>query len=100
MNQKDPFKNLVLDKEEQEIEAAIERGEYVSTPDFKERKKAFQEAAQRYNELKQAKRITIRVKQEDLIRVKAKAKQRGIPYQTLLNALIRQYAEGHIQIVL
>lgn len=45
----DPFKNLVLDEYEQEIEDALERGEFVSDPNFKETKKMFEEAVKQYN---------------------------------------------------
>ena len=31
---------------------------------------------------------------EDLIKVKARAKRNNVPYQTMLNALIRQFVEG------
>ena len=90
----DPFKNLVLDDEEQAIEDAISKGEYVSDPNFEENKKMLQEAAENYLELNKSKPVTIRVNQLDLIKVKAKAKRKNIPYQTLLGSLIRQYADG------
>ena len=37
-------------------------------------------------------KITIRVPQADLARLKAKALREGIPYQTAINALIHKYA--------
>jgi predicted DNA binding CopG/RHH family protein len=37
-------------------------------------------------------KITIRVPQTDLARLKAKALREGIPYQTAINALIHKYA--------
>ena len=89
----DPFKNLVLDKEEQEIEHALERGEFVESEDAERIKNLFQEAAREHVELRKSKRITLRVNYEDLLRVKAKAKRNRIPYQTLLGSLIHQYAE-------
>jgi len=100
MAQKKRFKSLKLDKQEQEIEKALERGELVSIRDLEETKKLFKEAAKNYRELQKSKRITIRVNQEDLLKVKAKAKRNEIPYQTLLNALIHQYAEGRTQMEL
>jgi predicted DNA binding CopG/RHH family protein len=56
-------------------------------------KKLFEEAVKNYRELSKTKKITIRVNTEDLIKVKARAKKSNIPYQTLINALIRQFAE-------
>jgi len=100
MKKIDPFKNLILDDEEKEIEAALERGEYVSDPNFEERKKELQEMARRHIELRKSKRITLRVKNEDLIRVKVKAEKVNIPYQRLLNALIHKFAEGEMKLTI
>jgi len=98
MKRFDPFKNLVLDEEEKEIEAALERGEYVSVKNFEKRKKELEEMARRHIELRKTKRITLRVKNEDLLKVKARAKRVNIPYQRLLNVLIHRYAEGETSI--
>lgn len=95
-----PFKNLVLDKSEQEIEDALERGEFVSDPHFKENKKMFEEAAKNYPELNSSKSITLRVKKKDLIRLKAKAARNNIPYQTLIGLLINSYNEGKTKLTL
>ncbi|MEK7513370.1 MAG: hypothetical protein AAB430_00645 [Patescibacteria group bacterium] len=88
------MKKVKLDKYEQSLENAIRKGEFVKAPNFKATKKMFEEAAKNYLELNKTKRITIRVNQADLIKVKARAKRNNIPYQTLLNTLIRQFAEG------
>ncbi|HRN95874.1 MAG TPA: hypothetical protein PLD54_00330 [Candidatus Levybacteria bacterium] len=89
----DPFENLVLDKEEQLIEAALERGEYEIEDNLEETKMMLKEAATRYLELNNSKPVTIRINQLDLIKIKAKAKRKNIPYQTLLGALIHDFAE-------
>lgn len=94
----DPFKNLVLDKYEQEIEDALERGEFVSDPNFKETKKMFEEAAKNFVELEESKSITLRIKKKDLIKLKAKAARNNIPYQTLINLLINSYTEGRTKL--
>ena len=86
--------NLKLNKEEKRIEKALEREEFISTSDLNYTRKLFKEAVENYEQLQKTKRITIRVNQGDLIKVKAKAKRNNVPYQTLLNALIRQFAEG------
>ncbi|HKZ35464.1 MAG TPA: CopG family antitoxin [Patescibacteria group bacterium] len=87
-------KKIILDSQEKRIERALEKGDFVPSPDSREINKLIKEAAKNYQELSKTKRITIRVKQADLIKVKVKAKQNNIPYQRLLNALIRQFAEG------
>src|SRR3989344_1252179 len=95
---RDPFKNLVLDDYEKEIEEAFEKGKFVRVENYEETKKMFQEAARNYKELQKTKRISLREKNEDIIKVKAKAKRVNIPYQRLLNALIHKYAEGKTSI--
>ena len=88
------MKKIKLDDREKRIEKALERGEFVKVADSDKTKKMFKEAVENFKELSKTKRITIRVNNEDLIKVKAKAKKNNVPYQTLLNALIRQFAEG------
>lgn len=90
----DPFANLILDEEEKLLEEALERGEFEEDPDFKETKAMLEEAASRYLQLHKSKPVTIRVNQLDLIKIKAKAKRKQIPYQTLLGALLHEFAEG------
>jgi predicted DNA binding CopG/RHH family protein len=95
MKQKnDPFYNLVLDEEEKLLEEAFERGEYEVSSNFEDTKKMLADAAARYKQLNTSKPITIRVNQLDLIKLKAKANEKNIPYQTLLSALIRDFAAG------
>ena len=93
-NSTDLFVNLVLDEEEKELERALERGEFANDPNFVDTKAMLEEAARRHIELQTSKPVTIRLKQLDLIKVKAKAKIKDIPYQTLLGFIIHQYAEG------
>jgi predicted DNA binding CopG/RHH family protein len=96
----DPFANLILDEEEHLIEQALENNEYISRPDFGDTKKMLEEAAARYIELNTAKPITVRVNQLALIKLKAKAKAKNIPYQTLLGVLINEYVEGKTKLSL
>lgn len=96
----DPLKNLFLDKYEQELEEFLEKGEFVSDPNFEENKKMFEEAATNYIELQESKSITLRIKKMDLIKLKAKAARRNIPYQTLIGLLINSYNEGKSKVTL
>lgn len=90
---------IKLDKYEEELEEALERGEFVRVKDFEKSKRILMEAAKNHIELQRTKRITLRVKNSDLLKVKAKAQKHQIPYQRLINALIHQYAEGLTRIV-
>lgn len=91
---------VMLDKYEQQIENALARNKFISAPDIEDTKQLFQEAAKNYKELQETKSITLRVKIEDLIKVKAKAKKNGLAYQTLIGLLIRQYVKGETEVVL
>lgn len=96
------MQKIILDKYEQEIENAIANGEYSSVPkaEFKKTKKMFEEAAKNYFEIKKSKSVTLRVKNEDLITVKSKAKGVGIPYQRIINMLINGYANNRIKLAI
>ena len=103
MNKKQNYKHLdeiPLDNYEEELAEFLERGEFVSDPNFAENKKMFEEAARRHIDLENSKSITLRIKKKDLIRLKAKAARNKIPYQTLINLLINNYTEGKMKIAL
>jgi predicted DNA binding CopG/RHH family protein len=100
VNNQTPFENVILDAEEQAVEEAIERGEYQDVSDPVASKKLIEEAASRYLQLNTTKPITLRVRQTDLIKIKAKAKRSNIPYQTLLSALLHDFAEGEKELTI
>jgi len=88
------FANLVLDEEEKLIEQSLEKGEFEENPHFENTREMLEEAASRYLELHNSKPVTLRINQLDLIKIKAKAKRKQVPYQTLLGALLHDFAEG------
>jgi len=91
-------KYSLLTKDEIELEQSLKSEKWESIKDLKSWKKELQEAAQTTIDLRKSKKITLRVNQEDLYRLKANAIQKSIPYQTLLNVLIRDYVKGHYSI--
>lgn len=101
-NKHDPFENLVLDKEERETEEAlgkaINNGALESTPNLAKTKAMLEKAAKNYVDLNKTKPVTVRIKQLDLIKLKARAKAKNIPYQTLLGSLVHEYAEGRTRL--
>ncbi|MEK7550392.1 MAG: hypothetical protein AAB535_01200 [Patescibacteria group bacterium] len=100
MKNKDPFKNLVLDDYEKELEASIAQGEWLpmSKKQFEKYKLELQEAAKGHIENRQS--MTIRVKKNVISKIKSKAQVKGIPYQTIVNILLSQYADGKIKLAI
>lgn len=90
-------KQVKLSKDEQALEEQLSRGEWVSN-ESKESRRMWKEAIANYKELEATKRITMRVKTSDLVKVKAKAKKASMPYQTLLKLLIKRFADGEVSV--
>lgn len=88
-----PFSDLVLDEEERLLEAAFEKDGFDESPDIEDTKAMLMEAAARHRQLNTSKPVTLRINQMDLIKIKAKAKRNNIPYQTLLGAVVHEFAE-------
>jgi len=79
------------EKEKQELEAienALENGEIDSPPNFEKRKKELQQIAK--TTLNKNRNINIRLSERDLYRLKAKALEEGIPYQTLASSILHK----------
>jgi len=70
-----------------------EKEEWISDLDKKEKKKY--EAYARYS-LNKQRRINIRMTERDLNKIRAKAIEEGIPYQSLISMLIHKFNEGKI----
>lgn len=85
-----------MDEYERQLIKDIENDEFVEVPNQTEEIKRYVSYAKNY--LRKDKRITLRVAKKDLEKIQKKAIISGIPYQTLINSLIRQYANGRINI--
>jgi predicted DNA binding CopG/RHH family protein len=88
-------KATTLDKDERELARSLENEEWVSDLTHKE-KKQYEEYA-RYS-LNKQKRINIRMSERDLKKIRAKAIEEGLPYQSLITMLIHKYNEGKVSI--
>lgn len=77
-----------LDPEEEEILKAFEEGKLVRSKDFAKQKKELEEAAR--NTLNKTRNINIRLSERDLARLKRKAAEEGIPYQTLASSILHK----------
>lgn len=85
-----------FDDYERQLIKDIENDEFVEVPNQAEEIKRYVSYAKHY--LRKDKRITLRVAKKDLEKIQEKAIISGIPYQTLINSLIRQYANGRINL--
>ena len=83
------MKHYKLDPEEEQILKDFEEGKYVRVENFEKRKKELEEAAR--NTLKKTKNINIRLTEMDLDKLKVRAAQEGIPYQTLASSILHKY---------
>ena len=77
-----------LDQEEREELEAIENGEYVEVEDMKKEIEKAKLAAKAT--LNKTKNINIRLSEQDLYRIKAKAVEEGLPYQTLVSSIVHK----------
>jgi predicted DNA binding CopG/RHH family protein len=87
--------SLKLDEEEMEILEAFEGEELkeiaMNETEIAELKLAAKETLTKDN------RISIRIPERDLKKIKSRARESGIPYQILMSAVLHQYAQGKIK---
>ena len=79
---------IKLTREEQAIEDAIGRGEYIPVTG-----KHLEEVARAIAARKKDMTLTIRVNGQDIDHIKKMAQKRGIPYQTYLAEVIHRVAQ-------
>ncbi len=91
-----PFRDLKLDKEEKEIEKAIENNELRQVKDLSRKKRLYKNYA-RYT-LNKLRNINIRISLKDLQKLKVKATENGLPYQTLASTVLHHYSNNKLRI--
>lgn len=84
------MKDYKLSKEEEEILRDFDEGKLISIADFSEQKKLYEKYARNF--LKKNKNINLRISERDLSKLKAKAIEEGLPYQTLAASILHKYA--------
>ena len=84
-----------LSKFEKRIEEELEREEWVRAKDHGVLRKELEAGAKA---LMKKKPVSIRLSERDLMLLKRKSLETGIPYQTLIATLVRQYVEGKIKL--
>lgn len=75
---------------EEELIESTEAGDWISMGDTEERRQFWQEAARQVVDGRR-KRISILIPERDLARLKAKALEQGMLYQTLINSILHRY---------
>lgn len=88
----------MLDNEELALLNEYEAGEWTDADAAKAQEEITlaKKAAKAY--LDKTRAISIRLSQRDLEALRNKAREVGIPYQSLIGSLVHQYAEGKIKI--
>lgn len=89
MKSRKPNTSPELEPWEQELLDAFEQGEFVSVPDAKKANAEYRELFSSF--FQKRKNINIRISEQDLLKVKLKAIEEGIPYQTYISSLIHKH---------
>lgn len=86
---------LKLSKEEKELELSLKKNEWKSISSKTVYLKKLKSAAK--NTLAKDKRMNIRIAGKDILLLKTKALEVGIPYQTLVSSILHQYVTGKLK---
>ena len=86
--------NDKLSAEERDILDKFERGELRSAPGGEQEMEAARQAAR--NTFNKTKRVNLRVTERDFMLAHSRAREEGIPYQTLLSSVIHKYLSGRL----
>ncbi len=86
-------REVKLDKDEQEISDALDKGKIERADNIKEKMRFAKEASSNY--LRKDARVNIRISGVDLEKLKQKAAFKGLPYQTFIASVLHEYASGH-----
>jgi len=86
---------MKLDEYEKGIEEALESGEFKSVKNLEQEIAAAREMAE--NHTRKDQRMNIRISQRDLERIKSRAMEEGVPYQTLITSVLHKYVSGKLK---
>jgi predicted DNA binding CopG/RHH family protein len=81
-------------REDQELIDSAERGEWVLAENQEMWKAMLVKTAE--NTLKKDKRMNVRMSQRDMLLLKTRALEEGIPYQTLVTMVLHKYVTGRL----
>ena len=86
--------NDELSAEERDVLDRFERDELRTSPDAELEIEVARQAAR--NTFNKTKRVNLRVTERDFNLAHARAREEGIPYQTLLSSVIHKYLSGRL----
>ncbi len=92
--------DFLYDEEELNLLHEIEKKEWKKEDMSDEQKEIYAQSATYTKSLHEKRQTTIRFSVSDLAIVKARAKEMGIGYQNLIQALVHQYAHGKLKLEL
>ena len=85
---------MKLNKQEKQIAESVEHGDWRSVRGVKKQIKRYKGYAEAT--VRKDKRVNIRMSEKDLIRIRKKAMEEGLPYQTLISSVLHRYANGRL----
>jgi len=85
---------MKLNKQEKQIAESVERGDWRSVRGVKKQIKRYKEYAEAT--VRKDKRVNIRMSEKELIRIRKKAMEEGLPYQTLISSVLHRYANNRL----
>ena len=85
---------MKLSKQEKQITESVERGDWRSVRGVNKQIKRYKEYAKAT--VRKDKRVNIRMSEKDLIRIRKKAMEEGLPYQTLISSILHRYANNRL----
>jgi len=91
------MKKVKIDKEEAALEQEIKNGKWILVPDMENEISKIRVQARNF--LGKNKKINLRLSNWDYNKIKIKAVQEGLPYQTLISGLIHKYVTGQLKTV-
>jgi predicted DNA binding CopG/RHH family protein len=93
-NSSEQTRRFKLDEEEQALESALERGEFEETMSREDAQKDWSDVLA--NTMRKS-QVTFRVNERVIDKLKVKAMQEGIPYQTLVHSILHKYVTGQLK---
>ena len=84
-----------LDTEERELIESLDQAQWKSVDNLEKAKQEAQAIAEAT--LRKNRRMNVRIAERDLKRLKVRAAEEGIPYQTLVTMVLHKYVTGQLR---